>query len=116
MERPGSPRSVGVHLERAVDPEWIVPRSSNDSTHYPGYSEGSDDEPLVCDKGIPRISGEEIYVERPLFRFMPGSDPYTPAESHYECTVCGGRTVSDGHVGQCPDCGEAVRNLSVPRE
>lgn len=47
---------------------------------------------------------------------MHGRDPYSPTGSYYECTDCQTRTVSEEHLGSCPDCGEAVRNLAVPRE
>ncbi len=47
---------------------------------------------------------------------MPGSDPYHPTESYYECVSCNERTVSTEHLGACPSCGEAVRNLAVARE
>lgn len=47
---------------------------------------------------------------------MHQRDPYSPDESYYECVDCRTRTVSDDYLGSCPDCGEPVRNLAVPRE
>lgn len=43
-------------------------------------------------------------------------DRYEAERSYYECTDCQGRTVSDDHVGRCPDCGGTMRNLAVARE
>jgi len=47
---------------------------------------------------------------------MNRSDPYSPDESCYECRSCGARTVTDGHLGSCPECDGDVRNIAVPRE
>ncbi|NIB99492.1 rubrerythrin-like domain-containing protein [Halobacterium sp. R2-5] len=48
---------------------------------------------------------------------MVRTDPYTPPETNrYECTNCLGRFESEHHLVNCPDCGEAVRNVAVPRE
>ncbi|MEA5386487.1 rubrerythrin-like domain-containing protein [Haloarculaceae archaeon H-GB2-1] len=48
---------------------------------------------------------------------MKVPDPYTPGESHYECTSCGSRMQSSGTVENCSNCGDgAVRNIAVPRE
>jgi rRNA maturation endonuclease Nob1 len=47
---------------------------------------------------------------------MKVPDPYTPDESHYECTNCGARLQTDGNVETCGQCGGSVRNIAVPRE
>ncbi|MCU4716837.1 rubrerythrin-like domain-containing protein [Halapricum hydrolyticum] len=47
---------------------------------------------------------------------MPGEDPYTPTESHYECLGCGKRiTTTETHL-TCPTCGSTMQNIAVPRE
>ncbi len=47
---------------------------------------------------------------------MHNVDPYHAEQSYYECIACGDREVSAEHVGRCPDCGGAVRNIAIPRE
>ena len=48
---------------------------------------------------------------------MARMDSYTPpATSRYECTGCLSRFESDSHLVDCPECGEPVRNVAVPRE
>ncbi|MFC4437506.1 MULTISPECIES: rubrerythrin-like domain-containing protein [Natrialbaceae] len=41
------------------------------------------------------------------------TDPYTPAESHYECRRSGYRERTDS-LGSCPDCDSALQNIAVP--
>lgn len=43
-------------------------------------------------------------------------DPYTPEDSLFECLSCGSRTTTDSHLGACPDCGGAVKNIAVAQE
>jgi rRNA maturation endonuclease Nob1 len=43
-------------------------------------------------------------------------DPWTPEESVYECYGCGSRVVVEDHLGTCPDCGDAVKNIAVAQE
>ncbi|MGB9965854.1 rubrerythrin-like domain-containing protein [Halobacterium hubeiense] len=47
---------------------------------------------------------------------MVRMDSYTPSTNRYECTGCLERFERDSHVGDCPECGEPVRNVAVPRE
>ncbi|MFW6017709.1 MAG: rubrerythrin-like domain-containing protein [Halapricum sp.] len=48
---------------------------------------------------------------------MPGSDPYTPTESRYECRSCGKRiTTETGSYVTCPVCDSEMQNIAVPRE
>ncbi|MEF8881878.1 MAG: rubrerythrin-like domain-containing protein [Halapricum sp.] len=48
---------------------------------------------------------------------MPGTDPYTPTESRYECLACGKRiTTGEETYATCPTCGSRMRNIAVPRE
>ncbi|MFD1515522.1 rubrerythrin-like domain-containing protein [Halomarina rubra] len=43
-------------------------------------------------------------------------DPYRPEESVFECLECHHRLVSEEHVGACPVCGGATKNIAVARE
>ena len=45
---------------------------------------------------------------------MVRTDPYTSSGEVYECLGCGHR--SEGDSGRCPDCGNDLKNISVPRE
>ncbi len=48
---------------------------------------------------------------------MVRMDSYTPpSTSRYECTGCLSRFERDSHIVACPECGEPVRNVTVPRE
>jgi len=47
---------------------------------------------------------------------MYETDPYTPTEKRYECPNCLERVVTEETVKVCPECGERVRNIAVPRE
>ena len=38
------------------------------------------------------------------------------ARRYYECVDCRERTVTDEHLGNCPNCGGEVTNIAVPRE
>ncbi|MFB6295943.1 MAG: rubrerythrin-like domain-containing protein [Halobacteriales archaeon] len=42
-------------------------------------------------------------------------DPESPEESYYECRGCELRIAGED-VAACPECGDQVRNISVPRE
>lgn len=42
-------------------------------------------------------------------------DPQAQDESYYECPACGIR-VGGEDLTACPECGDQVRNISVPRE
>ncbi|WP_253738945.1 rubrerythrin-like domain-containing protein [Halohasta salina] len=43
-------------------------------------------------------------------------DPFTPSTNYFECVGCGSRCHSDERLTTCPDCGDRVRNIAVPRE
>lgn len=48
---------------------------------------------------------------------MVRTDSYTPPETNrYECTNCLSRFERESHLVNCPDCGDEVRNVAVPRE
>lgn len=48
---------------------------------------------------------------------MIESDPYDPSEKTvYECWDCLNRVESKTATTACPECGGAVRNLTVPQE
>ena len=48
---------------------------------------------------------------------MVRMDSYTPpSTSRYECTGCLSRFERETHPVDCPECGETVRNVAVPRE
>lgn len=52
-----------------------------------------------------------------LLVHMVRTDSYTPpSTSRYECTGCLSRFESETHLVECPECGERVRNVAVPRE
>ncbi|MFB6256946.1 MAG: rubrerythrin-like domain-containing protein [Haloplanus sp.] len=47
---------------------------------------------------------------------MSWHDPYAPGDSRiYECVGCGGRMEASAQPVECPDCGETVLDISVPR-
>lgn len=44
-------------------------------------------------------------------------DPYDPEPPFtYECVNCGHRVKANAQPQRCPDCGDTMTDLSVPRE
>jgi len=51
-----------------------------------------------------------------MTRNLTSIDPYTPSTGYYECVSCPYRESAGDRVDVCPQCGEKVRNIAVPRE
>ncbi|GEM_PF-274649 len=52
----------------------------------------------------------------PMSRNLTTIDPYRASTGYYECHTCSFRLTTDERVHTCPECGDPVRNIAVPRE